>query len=694
MTNNFFALDINSHGWAVRHKDSPVLKPVINGGKLCAVIENGKPLDLRLCINDAKQYVAGNGLPVAELQYTGGGFTVTDKIAELENGYYKFDRVYKNTDDYERSVVFMFECEAMYKPDFYMIPSTTYNGNKWGEGLEPKGLSHDGKPWVFGYQRVSIPSATFSENSEVSVGLFACDKTAESLVSACSMTETDGGMIHRLIWPDREEPLVYVSRDQYSPPQTPEITIGGWAEYAVTFYISLNPVTKPFYGWTKTFDRAQQLMKRDITNYMSGEQFWKLRVDFIENNQYTKAGQDDCYSLLEIGFLPDGHIYNFFPEEHDVSKIEFKRRDTGDRRFEIGWTGQNAAAAVALIYDYLKTKNEDSLRIGIEVLDTWANHAPLPCGLFEVEFDELLGTHPKNYFTIDTCNLGWGIWQMLEAYQVLQSIGTDKPAYKAMALNACDFFLTHRTPDGSFGKSWHRDGTPNDTNGTIGCFLLIGLLKAYEVTGQNEYLDCTKEMFKYYVERDLARMECTAGALDTYCIDKETCWPLLAAALDLYEITGEEKYLDDARDAAYYMLSFTFQYDGLYGPETDFSTLGYRTYGGTSVSTQHHHLDPWGSLMAYDNYRLYRITGDEKWRIWYEALWKNAMLGVSDGELIVHGLKRPPSTQNEIFLQNRFTFSADCPPGRFNDWLQSWPGQFKLVTLYRAMKDGVAELFE
>ena len=675
MKSNLFTLDINLPGWAILHNGKPICKPVMENGKINAVIENGKARDIRL-----NQDIEG-------ITYSGDGFTITDIISELENGFYKIQRIFKNTTEKERQVVLMFECEAMYKPDFYMIPSVTYNGNKWGQGKEPKGLSHEGKPWVFGYQRASIPSATFSENNDVSIGLFACDKNAESLVSACSMSETDSGITHRLIWPDREEPLVYISRDEYAPAHTPEITINGGAEYAVIFYLSLNPVTKPFYGWTNTYDRAQKLMNREITGHMSSEDFWKLRVNFIKDTQYTKI--DRKYSLLEIGYLPDGHIYNFFPEEHGTQGIEFKRRDTGDRRFEIGWTGQNASAAVALIYDYIKTGNEDSLRIGTEVLDTWATHAPLPCGLFEVEFDELLGTHPKNYFNIDTCNLGWGIWQMLEAYQALKTVNIDKPTYKTMALNACDFFLTNKTPGGSFGKTWNRDGTPGDINGTIGCFLLLGLIKAHEITGKAEYLNCTKEMFRYYVDRDLARMECTAGALDTYCIDKETCWPLLKVGLDLYELTGEKEYLDDATLAAYYMLSFTFVYDALYGPETDFATLGYRTYGGTSVSTQHHHLDPWGSLMAYDYYRLYKLTGDEKWHNWYEALWKNAMLCVSDGNLIVHGLRRPPSTQNEIFLQNRFTFSSDCPPGRLNDWLQSWPGQFKLVTLYRAMKDGV-----
>ena len=676
--NNQFELTITMTEWIISNNNCLVCRPVTHVGAINAVIENGAALKITPDINNP-------------LTYNGDGFTITDKFTAIEDGFYKVERKYKNITSKPRSVVLMFECEAMFTPSFYMIPSVTYNGNRWGTGNEPKGLSRGGQPWVFAYNRVSIPSATFSEDESTSVGLFACDGDQNSLVSSCSMSKTAEGMIHRLIWPDREEPLVYISRDEYAPAATPEITIQGNEEFTVSFYLSLCPVQKPFFGWTKTFDRAHKLMKRDINVPMSAKQFWQHRVNYIKAVQFTKSEMSGGYPLLDMGLLPNGDIYNYFPDESGTDGVTFQTRKTGEsggeRHFEIGWCGQNASLAVALIYDYLEIKDTTSLEMATAVLDTWADHAQLPCGLFEVVFDEVLRKETEHRYFIDTCNLGWGIWQMLEAYQVLKTIGVDKPSYRAMALNACDFFLKNRAPDGSFGKTWGRDGTPLDTGGTIGCFILPGLTKAYEVTGNSAYLTCACDMYRFYVERDLYRMECTAGALDTHCIDKETGWPLLKSGLDLYELTGDNRFLEDATLAAYYIASFMFQYDALYGEDTDFAIHGYRTYGGTSVSTQHHHLDPWGSLLAYDFYRLYKITGDDKWYTWFDALWKNAMLCVSDGTQIVHGLKRPASAQNEIFLQCRFTFAADCPPGRLNDWLQSWAGAFKLITMYRAKQD-------
>ncbi|MCL2363730.1 MAG: hypothetical protein FWC71_03600 [Defluviitaleaceae bacterium] len=667
--------------WIVLHNGKPVCAHVLSDGKVNAVSENGRFLNIRPHAEDA-------------FVFSGEGFTVSDEITQIQDDFYFITRHFQNTSDTARSVVLYFELETFFVPDFYMIPSVSYNGNPWGTGNEPKGLSVDGEPWVFAYNRVALPSATFSEDGVVSVGLFADDSTETSLVSACSMTPTESGMIHRLIWPDRETPKVYYARDAYAPADTPELTIAAGGCFSVAFYISVSAVRKPFFGWMDAFDRAQTRMKRDIDNVMRSEEFWAHRINYIKNTQLTGTGANNDYTLLDMGLLPNGNIYNYFPERHDISNVTFQPRTTpGERHFEIGWCGQNASMAVALIYDYIKNNDKTSLHAGINVLDTWAQHAPLPNGLFEVIFDEVLQSIPDKHFEIDTCNLGWGMWQMLEAYQALQSLGIDKPAYKKMALDACDFFVMNRAADGSFGKIWSKEGVCLDAGGTIGCFILLGLIKAHQITSNPAYLSCATDMYIYYVERDLYRMECTAGALDTHCIDKETAWPLLKCGLDLYHLTKNPRFLEDAQYAAYYILSFTFQYDALYGPETDFIKHGYRTYGGTSVSTQHHHLDPWGSLIAYDFFRLYEETKQEKWRIWSDALWKNAMLCVSDGKQVVHDLLRPAGTQNEMFMQCRFTFDLNTQPGRLNDWLQSWPGAFKLITLYRAHQDKIKNVF-
>ena len=122
-------------------------------------------------------------------------------------------------------------------------------------------------------------------------------------------------------------------------------------------------------------------------------------------------------------------------------------------------------------------------------------------------------------------------------------------------------------------------------------------------------MDTAERAYRAYAEDDLARWQCTAGALDTDCIDKETAFALLLPGLDLYEITGDHYYLEQAEAAAYYLASWQWHYNLHYAPGTPAAAMGYATFGGTSVSVQHHHLDPWGALIALGWLRLGRMTG-------------------------------------------------------------------------------------
>ena len=86
---------------------------------------------------------------------------------------------------------------------------------------------------------------------------------------------------------------------------------------------------------------------------------------------------------------------------------------------------------------------------------------------------------------------------------------------------------------GEPGRDLHVDAT-----GTIGAFALPALIEVYRATGDKKYLDCAVRGFDFYARRDLDAFSLTAGAIDCASVDKETVWPLLRAALDLFDETG------------------------------------------------------------------------------------------------------------------------------------------------------------
>jgi hypothetical protein len=54
------------------------------------------------------------------------------------------------------------------------------------------------------------------------------------------------------------------------------------------------------------------------------------------------------------------------------------------------------------------------------------------------------------------------------------------------------------------------------------------------------------------------------------------------------------------------------------------------------------HLDPWGALIALGWLRLGKVTGEDIWRQRAVAMWQQATIGVSDGNLSFKGVVRLP----------------------------------------------------
>ena len=56
-------------------------------------------------------------------------------------------------------------------------------------------------------------------------------------------------------------------------------------------------------------------------------------------------------------------------------------------------------------------------------------------------------------------------------------------------MRLCDFFVEHFSETYGFGKSWTLDGACVMENGSIGGFMLTGLMETYRITGDRRYLD-------------------------------------------------------------------------------------------------------------------------------------------------------------------------------------------------------------
>ena len=110
-------------------------------------------------------------------------------VDDMGDGLLRIRRHWKNLSASTRKIQTVFGVSPCFEVKKYLIPCVSINGNEFGGGLDPKGLERDGKPWIFAYDRVSIPSCTLTENAECAVSLFASNASEASLISSCKCSK-------------------------------------------------------------------------------------------------------------------------------------------------------------------------------------------------------------------------------------------------------------------------------------------------------------------------------------------------------------------------------------------------------------------------------------------------------------------------------------------------------------------------
>jgi hypothetical protein len=233
---------------------------------------------------------------------------------------------------------------------------------------------------------------------------------------------------------------------------------------------------------------------------------------------------------------------------------------------------------------------------------------------------------------------------------------------------------------GEFAKSYFMDGTIDKAHGSVGAFIILPLLDAYEKTNDETYFNSAKRGLDFYLA-EFEKGGCTtAGALDSNCIDKESGAPVLRAALRIYEMTKEQRYLELAEELAYYLATWQYHYSVAFPKESMAGELGVDTDASTAVSAAHNALDHYGLWWIPEYIKLAELTGKDIWKDRARALWYSGTQLISDGTLVVKGRVRPAGCQDESIRHTRW----GRPDNRYfitSEWCTGWQGTFRHLIL-------------
>ncbi len=588
------------------------------------------------------------------------GVSHTQKIERLDDYTYKIANYFRALEDRES-----LRLEARFvtpsPASFWMIPSVSYNGNEWGQGHEPKGARENGEWRTVSYRRTPIPGAMYSEGERYAVATWSDVPASAREDFSISLQPEKTQTSHCYVWPEEEMPLVYDGRDHFSLGYRSTLTLKKGETVSFPVYLQVGLVQKEHGAMRSFLDKAWELAEKPFVEVYSPEKLWELGIRYAKESLWAEEGD---YKGLSIGLLPT-------PEGG------WKQRGGG--KYEIGWCGQNASYAISLLQDYLKNGSKESLEKGMATLDTWSR-CLLPNGLFRVNYDNPEGS-------IDACNLGTAAVNFFEAYDVARQCGKNRPEYESLAFRICDFVKADQQENGCYAKGWRPDGTCLYREGTVGCFLVPAMLEAYKRSGKEEYLESAEKAYDHYLLELKEKGFTTAGALDTWCIDKESSLSLLRSALRFYALEKDPDYVEDALAISYYLSTWLWHYDGVYPEDSDLTQYGFHTFGTTSVSVQHNHLDPYALYWVPEWIELSALTGDPQWQEKALAIWRAGNQLVSDGNLMVNGHLRPAGSQNEAYFECQWGLAAagayKDEGYRINNWLVAWPGAFRLETLRR-----------
>jgi len=346
--------------------------------------------------------------------------------------------------------------------------------------------------------------------------------------------------------------------------------------------------------WRITYDRMRDELF-EVDNQLHYHNCMKIL------NKYTRQ-YGDSYGLPFACQLPD----------MDISCVSF----------QFGFVGQQPGIGYQLLRYGDKENNSEAYEKGINIIDFWVRTAMTESGLPQMCYNPTIkGFEPYPHYIR---MLADGVEAILDAYIYMKKKGEERTSWREFCRKTAEWLIRIQNEDGSFYRAYNSDGSVRMESKSNTPSVIRFLIQFYLISGEEKYKAAAIKAGEWSYVNAYLNMEYRGGTCDNNDIqDKEAGIYAMFGFLALYDLTGEQRWLEGAVGAADYTETWTYVWKFPVMAPWPKHPFNKYSISGQSIITIGGGADVYMAACAYTYYRLYIITGDEHYLDFAQFIYKN-----------------------------------------------------------------------
>ncbi|HHY83724.1 MAG TPA: hypothetical protein GX505_13755 [Clostridiales bacterium] len=386
---------------------------------------------------------------------------------------------------------------------------------------------------------------------------------------------------------------------------------------------------------TKTLTRTFHPMEEGFTHN------YAVAVNFGQYDGFYPMMRDAwrrVYARLKDKVFEVDHELHFHNNMKALSKLtrqygdswglpfscQLPQMDVSSVSFQFGFVGQQPGIGYQLIRYGDKENDPEAYNKGLNIVDFWVRTAMTDIGAPNVCYNPTLeGFEPMPFWTRMIAD---GLENILDAYVYMKKKGVERPGWLKFCRKAADWLVRIQNEDGSYYRAYNTsDGSMRMDSKANTISVVRFLIQFYLVTGDEKYKQTALRAGEWAYNNTYKNMEYRGSTCDNAdIIDNESGIYAMFGFLSLYDLTGEEKWLEALVGAADYTETWTYVWSfpvRVLWPNHPFNKNSIS--GQSPVTIGGGGGDMYMAACSYIYYRLYIITGDEHYLDFAEFIHNN-----------------------------------------------------------------------